>query len=209
MSTDSQKYEPRMKQAHREAVTPAMMKKRGWTNAFQVPLPRKVVINIGLSEARENAKVVDLASAELGALAGQKPEVRRAKKAISNFKLREGMPIGVRVTLRGARMWEFLDRLINMAIPRIRDFQGLDSRRGFDGRGNFNLGLTEQYVFPEIDLDKSDKARGMNITIVTDAGRDDAAREMLGLLGMPFKKPKADEPRAPAKAAEAAAPPVG
>ena len=195
MSSADDKNVPRLKKAYRDAVVPEMMKKFSWTNVYQVPRPQKVVVNIGLSEARENAKVVDLASDELGAITGQKPEVRRAKKAISNFKLREGMPIGVRVTLRGNRMWEFLDRLVSMAIPRIRDFQGIDPRRGFDGQGNFNLGLTEQYVFPEINLDKSDKSRGMNVTIVTSTKEDALAKELLALLGMPFKKPKLEESR--------------
>jgi len=167
-----------------------MMKRHNWTNALQVPRIKKVVVNIGLSEARENAKVVDLAAAEVAAFTGQKAQVRRAKKAISNFKLREGMPIGVRVTLRASRMWDFLDRLVNIAIPRIRDFRGVDPNRGFDGQGNYNLGLTEQYVFPEIDLDKSDKPRGMNVTLVTTAGKDETALEVLALLGMPFKRDK-------------------
>ena len=190
MSTVAEKYVPRLQTAYRTAVAPEMMKRFSWTNPLQVPRLLKIVLNLGVSEAKENAKVMDLAAEELAAIAGQKAEVRRAKKSISNFKLREGMPIGLRVTLRGARMWEFLDRLVNVAMPRIRDFQGIDGRRGFDGRGNFNLGLTEQYIFPEIQLDKSDKARGMNVTMVTTAGRDDTARELLTLLGMPFKKPK-------------------
>jgi large subunit ribosomal protein L5 len=181
---------PRMKQLYRTAVVPEMMKRHQWSNAFQVPRIKKVVVNIGLSEARENAKVVDLAAQEIAAFTGQKAQVRRAKKAISNFKLREGMPIGVRVTLRAQRMWDFLDRLINIAIPRIRDFRGIDPRRGFDGQGNYNLGLTEQYVFPEIDLDKSDKPRGMNVTVVTTAEKDETGLELLALLGMPFKRDK-------------------
>jgi len=193
-------YQPRLKKSYRDAVVPEMLKRMNWSNRFQVPRFTKVVINIGLSEARENAKVVDLAAEELAAFTGQKPEVRRAKKAISNFKLRQGMPIAVRVTLRGDRMWDFLDRLINMAIPRIRDFQGLDPRRGFDGHGNFNLGLTEQYVFPEINLDKSDKPRGMNITIVTTGSKDEPVRDVLGLLGMPFKKLKTETPEVPVPA---------
>lgn len=192
MSTVAEKYEPRLKIAYRTVVAPEMMKRFGWKNVFQVPRLSKIVLNIGVTEAKENAKVMDLAAEEMAAIAGQKAEVRRAKKSISNFKLREGMPIGLRVTLRGSRMWEFFDRLVNVAMPRIRDFQGVDSRRGFDGRGNFNLGLTEQYVFPEINLDKSDKTRGMNVTMVTTAGRDETARELLTLMGMPFKKAKID-----------------
>ncbi|HMU96393.1 MAG TPA: 50S ribosomal protein L5 [Elusimicrobiota bacterium] len=187
---ETKKFENRMKELYRTAVVPEMMKRHNWTNALQVPRIKKVVVNVGLSEARENAKVVDLAADEIAALTGQKPQVRRAKKAISNFKLREGMPIGVRVTLRAGRMWDFLDRLVNIAIPRIRDFRGVDPKRGFDGQGNYNLGLTEQYVFPEINLDKSDKSRGMNVTVVTTAGKDDTALEMLALLGMPFKRDK-------------------
>jgi large subunit ribosomal protein L5 len=192
MSNDeTKKFENRMKELYRTGVVPEMMKRHGWTNAFEVPRIQKVVVNIGLSEARENAKVVDLAAEEIAAFTGQKAQVRRSKKAISNFKLREGMPIGVRVTLRAGRMWDFLDRLVNIAMPRIRDFRGVDPKRGFDGQGNYNLGLTEQYVFPEIDLDKSDKPRGMNVTIVTTAGKDETALEMLALLGMPFKRDKA------------------
>jgi large subunit ribosomal protein L5 len=198
MSNDeTKKFENRMKELYRTSVVPEMMKRHNWTNAFQVPRIKKVVVNVGLSEARENAKVVDLAAVEIAALTGQKAQVRRAKKAISNFKLREGMPIGVRVTLRASRMWDFMDRLVNIAIPRIRDFRGIDPNRGFDGQGNYNLGLTEQYVFPEIDLDKSDKPRGMNVTVVTTAGKDETALEVLALLGMPFKRDK--------KAAEKAA----
>lgn len=187
---DKNAYRPRLIAHYREAVVPKMMEKFSWKNPYQVPRLKKIVVNIGVSEARENAKVMDLAAEELAAITGQRAEVRRAKKSISNFKLREKMPIGLRVTLRGARMWEFYDRLVNVAMPRIRDFQGLDARRGFDGRGNYNLGLTEQYVFPEISLDKSDKTRGMNITIVTDARKDEPAVELLTLLGMPFKRDK-------------------
>ncbi len=187
---ETKRAEPRMKELYRTAVVPEMMKRHNWTNALQVPRLKKIVVNMGLSEARENAKVVDLAAEELSLMTGQKPQVRRAKKAISNFKLRAGMPIGVRVTLRADRMWDFVDRLVNIAIPRIRDFRGVDPNRGFDGQGNYNLGLTEQYVFPEINLDKSDKSRGMNVTVVTTAGKDETALELLALLGMPFKRDK-------------------
>lgn len=191
MTTETKKtYVPRMKTAYKERVVAEMMQKFSWKNILQVPRMTKIVVNIGVSEAKENAKVMDMATDELMALTGQRPEVRRAKKSISNFKLREGMPIGLRVTLRGDRMWEFYDRLVSVAMPRIRDFQGIDGRRGFDGQGNFNLGLTEQYVFPEVNMDKSDKARGMNITIVTTASEDGHARELLSLLGMPFKRSK-------------------
>ncbi|MFN3966788.1 MAG: 50S ribosomal protein L5, partial [Endomicrobiia bacterium] len=152
---------PRLKEHYTKKVIPEMMKKFNLKNPFQVPKLVKIVINVGLSEAKENIKVLDIATNEIAAITGQRPQIRRAKKAISNFKIRKGMPIGLKVTLRGYRMYEFLDRLISIAIPRIRDFQGL-SPKGFDGRGNYNLGLTEQYIFPEVDIDKSDKARGMN-----------------------------------------------
>jgi large subunit ribosomal protein L5 len=177
---------PRMKSLYHDTVIPGMLKQFSLKNPMQVPRLKKVVINMGVNDAKEDIKSMDLASAELSAIAGQKPQVRRAKKSISNFKLRQGMPIGLRVTLRGARMYEFLDRFINTAIPRIRDFRGLDPR-AFDGRGNYNLGLNEQHIFPEVDLDKSPKLRGFNITIVTNAGEDTKAREMLALFGMPFK----------------------
>jgi large subunit ribosomal protein L5 len=181
-------FEPRLRKAYSEAVVPEIMKKFSYTSPMQAPRLLKIVLNMGVNDARENAKAIDLAAEDLAAITGQKPQMRRAKKSISNFKLRENMPIGVRVTLRGARMFEFLDRLVNVAMPRIRDFQGLDPKKGFDGRGNYNLGLTEQYVFPEISVEKSDKARGMNITMVTTAGEDAPARELLALMGMPFKK---------------------
>jgi large subunit ribosomal protein L5 len=181
---------PRLLKSYRENVVPEMMKKFSYKSPMQSPRLVKVVVNMGVNEAKENAKAIDLAADDLAALTGQKPQVRRAKKSISNFKLRENMPIGVRVTLRGARMWEFMDRLINVAIPRIRDFQGLEPKKGFDGRGNYNLGLTEQYVFPEISLEKSEKPRGMNITIVTTGGQDEDSRALLELLGMPFKRAK-------------------
>jgi large subunit ribosomal protein L5 len=176
-----------MKVLYYKEVVPAIMAARGLKNAFQVPRLEKIVINIGLSEARENVKVVDIADAELAAITGQKPKLCRSKKSISNFKLRQGMPIGLTVTLRGGRMYEFLERFISICIPRIRDFHGLNPH-GFDGNGNYNLGLNEQYMFPEINLEKSDKARGMNITFVTNAAEDSIARDMLRAMGMPFKK---------------------
>jgi len=189
MSAEAKNYRPRMKDAYQANIVPEMIKKHSLKNSYQVPRIEKIVINMGVSEARDNAKAVDLAAEDLAAIAGQKPQVRRAKKSISNFKLRENMPIGVRVTLRGARMWEFFDRLANVAMPRVRDFRGLNPN-GFDGRGNYNMGLNEQYVFPEINPEKSEKPRGMNITIVTSAGQDDLARDLLTLMGMPFKKPE-------------------
>lgn len=179
---------PRLKTAWREAVVPEMMKRWGWKNLYAVPRVVKVVVNMGVNEAKEDIKTLDQASAELAAITGQKAQVRRAKKSISNFKLRQGMPIGLRVTLRGARMYEFLDRFINAAVPRVRDFRGLDLR-AFDGHGNYNLGLTEQHIFPEVELDKSTKVRGLNVTIVTSAGEDAKARDLLTLLGLPFKSP--------------------
>jgi len=180
-------YTPRLKEVYQQKVVPELMKKFGYNNIHQVPRLEKIVVNIGLSEAKENVKVIDVATAELGAITGQKPKLCRAKKSISNFKLREGMPIGVKVTLRSDRMYEFLDRLVNVAIPRIRDFRGIEPN-AFDGNGNYNLGLNEQYIFPEINVEKSDKTRGMNITIVTTSKKDEDAREFLTLMGMPFKK---------------------
>ncbi|MEW6041570.1 MAG: 50S ribosomal protein L5 [Elusimicrobiota bacterium] len=181
------KYIPRLKEKYHKSVIPQMMKSNGYKNIYQVPRLEKIMINVGLSEAKENVKILDIASAEISSICGQKPQVRRAKKSISNFKIRQGMPIGIKVTLRKDRMYEFLDRLISIAIPRIRDFRGL-SPAGFDGRGNYNLGLNEQYIFPEIDIDKSDKARGMNITFVTTSKSDNEAKSLLSLLGMPFRE---------------------
>ncbi|HEY7649983.1 MAG TPA: 50S ribosomal protein L5 [Methylomirabilota bacterium] len=171
----------------REVVVPGLMKERGYANPFAVPRLEKVVINMGVGEGRENAKVLDFATADLGAISGQRPIVTRAKKSIANFKLREGVPIGAKVTLRGARMYEFLDRLINVALPRVRDFKGVPGK-GFDGRGNYALGLREQLIFPEIVYDKVDKVRGMDIIIVTTASTDEEARALLGQLGMPFRE---------------------
>ncbi|AKL98684.1 50S ribosomal protein L5 [Endomicrobium proavitum] len=179
--------QPRLKEFYQKNVSKDLMSKFKFKNVHQIPKLEKIVINIGLTEAKENIKVLDTAVAELAAITGQKPLVTRAKKSISNFKLREGMPIGAKVTLRNFIMFEFLDRLINVAIPRIRDFRGIEPR-GFDGQGNFNLGLTEQYIFPEINVEKSDKPRGMNITIVTNAKKDEHAKALLEALGVPFRK---------------------
>ena len=179
--------QPRLKDFYQKNVASELLKLFKFKNVHQVPKLEKVVINLGLGEAKENIKVLDIAVAELGVISGQKPITTRAKKSVSNFKIRQGMPIGAKVTLRSAMMYEFLDRLINVAIPRIRDFRGIEPN-GFDGRGNFNLGLTEQYIFPEINVEKSDKPRGMNITIVTSAQKDEHARALLELLGIPFKK---------------------
>lgn len=180
-------YTPRMKEHYVKQVVPELMKKFNYKNIHQVPRLEKIIVNVGLSEAKDNVKVIDIATAELAAIVGQKPKLCRAKKSISNFKLRQGMPIGIKVTLRNERMYEFFDRLVNVAIPRIRDFRGIEPN-AFDGSGNYNLGLNEQYIFPEINVEKSDKARGMNITIVTSAVNDEHAREFMTLMGMPFKK---------------------
>lgn len=178
---------PRLKKMYSEEVVPSIMEKHGLKNLFQVPRLMKIVINIGVSEARDNVQMLDAAREELALITGQWPQVRKASKSISNFKLRQGMPIGVRVTLRGDRMWEFLDRLINVAIPRIRDFRGLEPK-GFDGSGNFNLGLKEQLIFPEINAERAPKQRGMNISFVTTAGQDVLSLDLLRELGMPFKQ---------------------
>ena len=178
---------PRMRDRFRSAVIPAMMKERGYGNPFQVPRLAKVVINMGVGEGKENPKVLDFATADLQAIAGQRPVITRAKKSIANFKLRENVPIGCKVTLRGPRMYEFLDRLVNVALPRVRDFKGVPPR-GFDGRGNYNLGLKEQVIFPEIVYDKVDKVRGMDITVVTTARTDEEARALLTHLGVPFRE---------------------
>ena len=191
MSKGTAGSQPRLKAAYQARVVPEMVKRFGLKNPMQVPRLVKVVVNMGVNDAKEDIKSMDVASAELAAITGQKPQVRRAKKSISNFKLRQGMPIGLRVTLWGTRMFEFLDRFISTAIPRVRDFRGLDPR-AFDGRGNYNLGLTEQHIFPEVNLDKSPKLRGFNVTIVTTAGEDAQARELLSLFGMPFKSADKD-----------------
>lgn len=164
---------------------PAMIKEFGYKNAMQVPRLEKITINVGVGEATQNAKAIDATVAEITAIAGQRPVVTRAKKAIANFKLREGMPIGCMVTLRRERMYEFLERLIHVALPRVRDFKGV-SDRSFDGRGNYSLGLREQIIFPEIQVDKVDKARGMTISITTTAETDQEGRRLLKLMGMPF-----------------------
>jgi len=177
----------RLKDHFARTVVPALMKERGYSNVWQVPRLNKIVINMGVGEGRENAKVMDFATADLQLIAGQKPVVTRAKKSIANFKLREGVPIGAKVTLRSARMYEFLDRLISIALPRVRDFKGVPPK-GFDGRGNYALGLREQLIFPEIVYDKIDKVRGMDIIIVTTAPTDEEARALLAGLGIPFRE---------------------
>src|SRR5574341_225792 len=175
----------RLKSKYKSDVVPAMIKEFGYKNPLQVPKLDKITVNVGLGEATQNVKVIDSSVAEITAITGQKPVVTKAKKAIANFKLREGIPIGCMVTLRSERMYEFLDRLIHVALPRVRDFKGV-SDRSFDGRGNYSLGLREQIIFPEIQADKVDKTRGMTITITTTAKTDQEGRTLLKLMGMPF-----------------------
>jgi large subunit ribosomal protein L5 len=176
----------RLKDRYSKEVAPALQKEFGYKNVMAIPKIEKVVVNMGLGEATQNAKIVDTGADEVTRITGQKPVVTRAKKSIAQFKVRKGMPIGAMVTLRGERMWEFLDRLMSIALPRVRDFRGV-SPRGFDGRGNFTLGLKDQLIFPEIDYMKVDKARGMNISVVTTAKTDEESRKLLQLLGMPFR----------------------
>ncbi len=175
----------RLKEKYIKDIMPQMMKKFGYKNVMQVPKIDKIVINMGLGEAIQNVKVLEAAEKELAAITGQKPVITKARKAIANFKLREGMPIGCKVTLRHERMYEFLDRLLNLALPRIRDFKGV-SAKAFDGRGNYALGIREQIIFPEIDYDKIDKIKGMNIVIATTAKNDEEAKALLQFMGMPF-----------------------
>ena len=177
----------RLKDTYREQVVQAMMEKFQYESIMQVPNIEKIVLNMGVGEAKENSKFLDNAVEEMTLIAGQKPVVTKAKKSISNFKLREGMPVGCKVTLRGDRMYEFFDKLVNIALPRVRDFRGV-SKTAFDGRGNYALGIKEQLIFPEINYDKIDKIRGMDIIITTTANTDEEARELLGLMGMPFRK---------------------
>ena len=177
----------RLKEVYAKTVVSALVKERGYTNVWAVPRLDKIVINMGVGEGRDNAKVLDFATADLQAITGQKPVVTRARKSIANFKLREGVPIGAKVTLRAARMYEFFDRLVNVALPRVRDFKGVPPK-GFDGRGNYALGLREQLIFPEIVYDKIDKVRGMDIIFVTTARTDEEAKALLSHLGMPFRE---------------------
>ena len=177
----------RMKEFYAKEVAPAMMKKFGYESVMQIPKLEKIVVNIGCGEARDNQKMIEAIVKDLGAITGQKPVVCKAKKSVANFKLREGMNIGAKVTLRASRMYEFLDRLFNVALPRVRDFRGINPN-GFDGRGNYNMGLREQLIFPEIEYDKIDKVRGMDICFVTTANTDEEARELLSLMGAPFEK---------------------
>jgi large subunit ribosomal protein L5 len=189
------KYIPRMRQEYDTVIAKAMMEKFGYKNAMEVPKIDKIVLNMGVGEATQDKKRVETAAAEMELIAGQKPVITKAKKSIATFKLREGMPIGVKVTLRRAHMYEFLDRLITIALPRVRDFRGLNPK-SFDGRGNYAMGLKEQLVFPEISYDRVDKVRGMDVIVTTTAKTDDEARELLRLFGFPFPKPAEDQKQA-------------
>ena len=177
----------RLKDLYVKDIAPALMKKFGYKNVLQIPKLDKVVINVGCGEAKENSKVVDAVVSDLSAITGQKPIVCKAKKSVANFKLREGMPIGVKVTLRSDKMYEFVDRLFNVAFPRVRDFKGINPN-SFDGRGNYSTGIKEQLIFPEIEFDKIDKVRGMDINFITTAKTDEEAKELLSMLGAPFAK---------------------
>ena len=176
-----------LKETYKKDIAPALMKKFGYKSVMQIPKLDKVVINVGCGEARDNAKIIDAIINDLSAITGQRPVVCKARKSVANFKLREGMNIGAKVTLRGERMYEFVDRLFNVALPRVRDFRGINAN-SFDGRGNYNMGLKEQLIFPEIDYDKIDKVRGMDLCFVTTANTDEEARELLTLMGAPFAK---------------------
>jgi large subunit ribosomal protein L5 len=180
----------RMRERYKDEIAPALMKEFGYKNVMEVPRLVKVSVNIGMGEAVQNAKALDAAAADLATITGQKPVITRAKKSIANFKIRENMPIGMVVTLRGERMYEFLDRFLNVALPRIRDFQGAPAN-SFDGRGNYSIGVREQLIFPEIEYDKIDKIRGMQITIVTTAKTDEEARRFMEMLGVPFQRQQA------------------
>ena len=177
----------RMKELYVNEVAPALMKKFGYKSVMQIPKLDKIVINVSCGEARDNSKIMDAIINDLSAITGQRPVICKARKSVANFKLREGMPIGAKVTLRADRMYEFLDRLFNVALPRMRDFRGINPN-GFDGRGNYNMGLKEQLIFPEIEYDKIDKVRGMDICFVTTAQNDEEARELLTLMGAPFER---------------------
>ncbi len=177
----------RLKETYKAEVAPALMKKFSYKSVMEIPKFDKIVINVGAGEAKDNAKIIDNISGDIAKITGQKPLVCKARKSVANFKIREGMPIGVKVTLRGEKMWEFMDRLFNVALPRVRDFRGINPN-SFDGRGNYNMGIKEQLIFPEIEYDKIDKVRGMDICFVTTANTDEEARELLTLMGAPFEK---------------------
>ena len=182
-----EKKVPNLKKMYQDEVAPALMQKFGYKSTMQIPRLEKIVVNVGCSEARENAKVLDAVVNDLTTITGQKAVITKAKKSVANFKLREGMPIGAKVTLRGNKMWEFLDRLFNVALPRVRDFRGI-SADAFDGRGNYALGIKEQLIFPEIEYDKIDKIRGMDIVVCTTAKTDEEAKALLELVGAPFER---------------------
>jgi large subunit ribosomal protein L5 len=186
LSTDTAIPPARLKAQYEDDIRQKMMEQFSYSSTMEIPRIEKITLNMGVGEAKQNAKLLDEAVEQLATIAGQRPAITRARTSIAQFKLREGMPIGAKVTLRGARMWEFLDRLTSVALPRIRDFRGINPD-GFDGRGNYNLGLREQVIFPEIDYDKVDKVRGLNVTITTSAKTDEEARALLGYLGMPFR----------------------
>lgn len=177
----------RLMEKYKKEVVPALIEKFGYKNIMEVPKLEKIILNMGLGEAKENPKLIESAVEELAIITGQRPVITKAKKSVANFKLREGMPVGAKVTLRGSKMYEFCDKLMNISLPRVRDFRGI-SATSFDGRGNYALGVKEQLIFPEIDYDKVDKIKGMDIVIVTTAKTDEEAKEFLGLMGMPFKK---------------------
>jgi large subunit ribosomal protein L5 len=187
MTATQTQAQPRLKQRYNDEIRAALKEQLGVDNVMQVPTVTKVVVNMGVGDAARDSKLIDGAVRDLATITGQKPQVTKARKSIAQFKLREGQPIGAHATLRGDRMWEFLDRLMSVALPRIRDFRGLSPRQ-FDGRGNYTFGLTEQVMFPEVDPDKVDRARGMDVTIVTSAVDDEGGRALLTLLGMPFKE---------------------
>ncbi|TCJ18251.1 50S ribosomal protein L5 [Rubrobacter taiwanensis] len=177
----------RLRELYRSEVAPALRERFGYENVHQIPKLEKIVVNMGVGEAAQNGRALEGAMNDLAKITGQKPQLRRARKSVAGFKIREGMPVGARVTLRGERMWEFLDRLISIALPRVRDFRGLNPA-SFDGRGNYALGLREQLIFPEISYDEVDSIRGMDVSVVTTAESDEEARELLALLGMPFRR---------------------
>jgi large subunit ribosomal protein L5 len=191
MATTEQTYTPRLRERYRAEVRERLMQELGLRNVMEVPRPEKVVVNIGVGEASRDAKLIEGATKDLRTITGQQPSIRRARKSIATFKIRQGMPVGVATTMRGDRMWDFIDRLISIVLPRIRDFRGLDPT-SFDGRGNYTFGVTEQLVFPEVEYDEIDETRGMDISIVTTAKNDEEGRALLAALGFPFRKTRAE-----------------
>lgn len=191
MATTEQTYTPRLRERYRAEVRERLMQELGLRNVMEVPRPEKVVVNIGVGEASRDAKLIEGATKDLRTITGQQPSIRRARKSIATFKIRQGMPVGVATTMRGDRMWDFIDRLISIVLPRIRDFRGLDPT-SFDGRGNYTFGVTEQLVFPEVEYDEIDETRGMDISIVTTAKNDEEGRALLAALGFPFRQTRAE-----------------